>query len=132
MVGILLHQHQRGHKIAVKLFQAGIQIGYEGVFVHVAANEHQLGHAVAEDGIPIAQELGLLLEDPLHLLLRCGGHEEAVLDKAHLQKQDSLLRQTVTKEEQFGISTERQKRKLPIEGMHFFCSNRWKNAAYLQ
>ena len=43
----------------------------------------------------------------------------ADLDDAHLRKQDSLLRQHVTEEEQFGIST-RNNRKLPIEGVLFF------------
>ena len=42
-------------------------------------------------------------------------------DMAEIQRRDSLLRETVREEEQFGISAERQKRKLPIEGMHFFC-----------
>ena len=41
------------------------------------------------------------------------------LDQAHLNKQDSLLRQLVTEEEQFGISAQRS-RKLPIEGVLFF------------
>lgn len=38
---------------------------------------------------------------------------------AALQKQDSLLREEVKKEEQFDIS-DRGKRDLPIEGVHFF------------
>ena len=42
-------------------------------------------------------------------------------DMAEILRRDSLLRETVKEEEQFGISAERQKRKLPIEGMHFFC-----------
>jgi murein DD-endopeptidase MepM/ murein hydrolase activator NlpD len=42
-------------------------------------------------------------------------------DMAEIQRRDSLLRETVKEEEQFGISAERQKRRLPIEGMHFFC-----------
>ena len=41
-------------------------------------------------------------------------------EAAALQKQDSLLREEVKKEEQFDISTERGKRELPIEGVHFF------------
>ena len=42
-------------------------------------------------------------------------------DMAEIMRRDSLLREKVKEEEQFGISAERQKRKLPIEGMHFFC-----------
>ena len=42
-------------------------------------------------------------------------------DMAEIQRRDSLLRERVKEEDQFGISAERQKRKLPIEGMHFFC-----------
>ena len=38
---------------------------------------------------------------------------------ADIRKQDSLLRETVKEEEQFGISA-RNRRILPIEGMHFF------------
>ena len=41
------------------------------------------------------------------------------LDQAHLRKQDSLLRQHVADEEQFGI-TSRKSRRLPIEGVLFF------------
>lgn len=41
-------------------------------------------------------------------------------DLADIQKNDSILREKVKKEEQFGLS-DRQKRVLPIEGMHFFC-----------
>ncbi|MBR5564415.1 MAG: M23 family metallopeptidase [Bacteroidales bacterium] len=41
------------------------------------------------------------------------------LDQAHLRKQDSLLRQHVTEEEQFGIASHNS-RKLPIEGVLFF------------
>ena len=37
-----------------------------------------------------------------------------------IQKQDSLLREKVKEEEQFGLAA-RKKRVLPIEGMHFFC-----------
>ena len=40
-------------------------------------------------------------------------------DMQRLQKRDSLLRQNVMEEEKFGIS-ERYKRNLPVEGMHFF------------
>ena len=42
-------------------------------------------------------------------------------DMDEIMRRDSLLREKVKEEEQFGISAERQKRKLPIEGMHFFC-----------
>lgn len=41
------------------------------------------------------------------------------LDMAELAHQDSLLREHVKEEEQFGISS-RGKRNLPIEGLHFF------------
>lgn len=41
-------------------------------------------------------------------------------EAAALQKQDSLLREEVKKEEQFDISSNRDKRELPIEGVHFF------------
>jgi len=41
------------------------------------------------------------------------------LDMARLAQQDSLLRQHVKEEEQFGISA-RNRRDLPIEGLHFF------------
>ena len=42
-------------------------------------------------------------------------------DLADIQRKDSLLRERVKEEEQFGISADRSKRKLPIEGLHFFC-----------
>lgn len=41
-------------------------------------------------------------------------------EAAVLQKQDSILREEVKKEEQFDISSDRGKRELPIEGVHFF------------
>ena len=41
------------------------------------------------------------------------------LNQTYLKKQDSVLRQTVTKEEQFGIAS-RNIRELPLEGMLFF------------
>ncbi len=41
-------------------------------------------------------------------------------DLADIQRQDSILREKVKEEEQFGIAA-RNKRILPIEGMHFFC-----------
>jgi murein DD-endopeptidase MepM/ murein hydrolase activator NlpD len=42
-------------------------------------------------------------------------------DLAEIQKNDSILRERVKEEEQFGISADRDKRNLPIEGRHFFC-----------
>lgn len=45
--------------------------------------------------------------------------EHAGKDPAYLSRQDSLLRDLVNKEEQFGVS-DKQERTLPIEGMHFF------------
>ena len=42
-------------------------------------------------------------------------------DLMEIRRRDSLLREKVKEEEQFGISAERDKRNLPIEGMHFFC-----------
>lgn len=45
--------------------------------------------------------------------------EDADLDMAALARQDSLLREQVKEEEQFGISA-RNRRELPIEGLHFF------------
>ena len=41
------------------------------------------------------------------------------LDMDNIARQDSLLREHVKEEEQFGIS-ERERRDLPIEGLHFF------------
>ena len=41
-------------------------------------------------------------------------------DLEDIQRQDSLLREKVKEEEQFVLSA-RNKRTLPIEGMHFFC-----------
>ena len=41
-------------------------------------------------------------------------------EAASFQKQDSLLREEVKKEEQFDISSDRGRRELPIEGVHFF------------
>lgn len=42
-------------------------------------------------------------------------------DFAEIQRKDSILREKVKEEEQFGISAGRDKRNLPIEGRHFFC-----------
>ena len=44
--------------------------------------------------------------------------KEADMDA--IRRKDSLMREKVKEEEQFGISAERDKRNLPIEGMHFF------------
>lgn len=41
-------------------------------------------------------------------------------DLSDIQRQDSILREKVKEEEQFGIAV-RTRRILPIEGMHFFC-----------
>ena len=41
-------------------------------------------------------------------------------DFAEIQRNDSILRERVKEEEQFGISADREKRNLPIEGRHFF------------
>lgn len=51
-----------------------------------------------------------------------GNVSEYLSDKAEaeLALQDSLLREKVAKEEQFGVSSS-QDRKLPITGLHFFC-----------
>lgn len=45
--------------------------------------------------------------------------ETSLISPEEIARKDSLLRQNVMKEEQFDIS-ERDKRDLPIEGMHFF------------
>lgn len=42
-------------------------------------------------------------------------------DMSEIQRKDSILREKVKEEEQFGISAGRDKRQLPIEGVHFFC-----------
>ena len=44
---------------------------------------------------------------------------DATTDMAEIARQDSLLRERVKEEEQFGISA-RTQRNLPIEGLHFF------------
>ena len=41
-------------------------------------------------------------------------------EAAEFLKQDSVLREEVKKEEQFDISSDRDRRDLPIEGVHFF------------
>lgn len=45
--------------------------------------------------------------------------DERSYDMEELQRQDSLLREHVKEEEQFGLSA-RKRRNLPIEGLHFF------------
>ena len=60
--------------------------------------------------------------DPVKIdsLITAGMQEhEAASDIKEIMKRDSLLREHVKEEEQFGISA-RTKRNLPIEGMHFF------------
>ena len=44
----------------------------------------------------------------------------AEADMREIQRKDSILRERVKEEEQFGLSS-KAKRTLPIEGMHFFC-----------
>lgn len=61
--------------------------------------------------------------EPLKIdsLIRATQPEEVSAEEAAaLQKQDSILREQVKKEEQFDISSDRGKRELPIEGVHFF------------
>ena len=56
----------------------------------------------------------------IHSLITAGMQEHAAAsDIKEIMKRDSLLREHVKEEEQFGISA-RTKRNLPIEGMHFF------------
>ncbi len=53
-------------------------------------------------------------------LINAGSSPAATRDElAEMARKDSLLRQHVKEEEQFGIS-DRDKRNLPIEGLHFF------------
>ena len=62
--------------------------------------------------------------DPMKIdTLVNAGMKEAykVADLAEIQRKDSILRERVKEEEQFGISAGRDKRDLPIEGQHFFC-----------
>ncbi len=61
-------------------------------------------------------------EEPLKIdsLINSGQNEKASREELEeLARKDSLLRQHVREEEQFGIS-DRDKRNLPIEGLHFF------------
>ena len=64
----------------------------------------------------LSGENGVQIDSIINAISRTSTSE---LDKAYFQKQDSLLRQAVTEEEQFGISS-RIKRDLPIEGVMFF------------
>lgn len=62
-------------------------------------------------------------KEPLKIdsLIRANQPQKASAeDVAEFQKQDSILRDEVKKEEQFDISSDRGKRELPIEGVHFF------------
>ena len=62
-------------------------------------------------------------EDPVKIdsLVNAGMNEAGRrADLKDIQRQDSILREKVKEEEQFGIAA-RNKRILPIEGMHFFC-----------
>ena len=61
-------------------------------------------------------------EEPLKIdsLIKAGSRANAEnLDMQVIARQDSLLREHVKEEEQFGIS-DRDHRNLPIEGLHFF------------
>ena len=61
-------------------------------------------------------------EEPLKIdsIINAGNRQQPSKDEmAELTLKDSLLRQHVREEEQFGIS-DRDKRNLPIEGLHFF------------
>ncbi len=61
-------------------------------------------------------------KEPLKIdsLIKAGNHSAATKEELEeLARKDSLLRQHVKEEEQFGIS-ERDRRNLPIEGLHFF------------
>ena len=62
-------------------------------------------------------------KEPLKIdsLIRANQPQKATAEEAaSFQRQDSLLREEVKKEEQFDISSDRGKRELPIEGVHFF------------
>ena len=61
-------------------------------------------------------------EEPIKIdsLINAGKKSgSSTYDMAELKRQDSLLREHVKEEEQFGLST-RTRRNLPIEGLHFF------------
>ena len=62
--------------------------------------------------------------DPIHIDTLVNAGMKNVTKDADLKdilRKDSILRETVKEEEQFGISADRDKRDLPIEGVHFFC-----------
>ena len=57
---------------------------------------------------------------PVDRVIRLADAAEAEqLDPAFLAQRDSVLRELVNREEQFGV-TDNQERALPIEGLHFF------------
>ena len=60
-------------------------------------------------------------EDPLKIdsLINDGIKNNSAADMKKLAEKDSILREHVRQEEEFGIS-DRDKRNLPIEGLHFF------------
>ena len=60
-------------------------------------------------------------EDPLKIdsLINDGIKNNSAADMKNLAERDSILREHVRQEEEFGIS-DRDKRNLPIEGLHFF------------
>ena len=61
-------------------------------------------------------------EEPIRidsLIKAQNGTQTESLDMSEIARQDSLLRERVKEEEQFGISA-REHRDLPIEGLHFF------------
>lgn len=60
-------------------------------------------------------------EDPLKIdsLINDGIKNNSAADMKKLAERDSILREHVRQEEEFGIS-DRDKRNLPIEGLHFF------------
>ena len=60
-------------------------------------------------------------EDPLKIdsLINDGIKNNSAADMKRLAERDSILREHVRQEEEFGIS-DRDKRNLPIEGLHFF------------
>ena len=53
------------------------------------------------------------------IITMAGAAVQAAKDPEYLSRRDSLLRDMVNKEEQFGVS-DKQERALPVEGMHFF------------
>ena len=62
-------------------------------------------------------------EEPLKIdsIINARNEKKAIeADMDDLARKDSILRQNVKEEEQFDISSGRDKRNLPIEGMHFF------------